>query len=90
MKCSRQSFEEKMEWLKSTGLCFRSLSGKHRAKDCKKEVKCTKYDSTRHFFALHKEKETKVKEEKDGEEEVKSKCTKMCVVEKQEDSRAAK
>ena len=73
-----KSFEEKMEWLKSAGLCFRCLSGKHRAKDCKKEVKCTKCDSTRHLFALHKEKETKVKKEKDGEEEVKSKCTSVC------------
>ena len=70
-----KSFEEKMEWLKSAGLCFRCLSGKHRAKCCKKEVKCTKCDSTRHLFALQKEKETKVKE---GEEEVKSKCTSVC------------
>ena len=67
-----------MEWLKSAGLCFRCLSGKHRAKDCKKKVKFTKCESTRHLFALHKEKETKVKEEKDGEEEVESKCTSVC------------
>ena len=52
--------EEKMEWLKSVGLCFRCLSGKHRAKDCK-EVKCTECSSTRHLVILHKEKELKEK-----------------------------
>jgi hypothetical protein len=73
-----KKFEEKMEWLKAAGLCFRCLSGKHRAKDCKKEVKCSKCESTRHLLPLHKEKEPNVKEEKDGEEEVKSKCTSVC------------
>ena len=52
----KKRFEEKMEWLKSVGLCFRCLSGKHRAKDCKKEVKCTECSSTRHLVILHKEK----------------------------------
>ena len=32
-----KSFEEKMEWLKSAGLCFRCLSGKHRAKIAKRK-----------------------------------------------------
>jgi hypothetical protein len=71
-------FEEKMEWLKSVGLCFRCLSGKHRAKDCKKEVKCTECSSTRHLVILHKEKELKEKEDKEVNEEVKSKCTSAC------------
>ncbi|CAB3978894.1 PREDICTED: uncharacterized protein LOC107357656 [Paramuricea clavata] len=78
-----KKFEEKMEWLKSVGLCFRCLcfrclSGKHRAKDCKKEVKCTECSSTRHLVILHKEKQLKEKEDKEVNEEVKSKCTSVC------------
>ena len=61
-----KSFEEKMEWLKSTGLCFRCLSGKHRAKDCKKEVKCTKCDSLAIFSHCIKKKKRRLKKRKTG------------------------
>ena len=71
-------FEEKMEWLKSVNLCFRCLSGKHCAKNCRKEVKYTKCSSTRHLAVLHKEREPNDKKDKDENDEVKSKCTSVC------------
>ena len=53
------------------GLCFRCLVGKHRAKQCKKDVKCDKCKSSRHPTILHKEREEK-------SDNLQSRCTSVC------------
>ncbi|XP_028407838.1 uncharacterized protein LOC114530418 [Dendronephthya gigantea] len=66
---ARKTLQEKTDWLKRAGLCFRCLTQKH---DCKTEVNCTKCGSNRHLGILHMEKKIMKEEEK---EEVKSACT---------------
>ncbi|XP_028391897.1 uncharacterized protein LOC114516570 [Dendronephthya gigantea] len=69
---ARKTLQEKTDWLKRAGLCFRCLTQKHLARDCKTEVNCTKCGSNRHLEILHMEKKIMKEEEK---EEVKSACT---------------
>ena len=49
-----KSLEEKTDWIKKAGLCFRCLVGKHLAKQCRANVTCEKCKSNRHPTILHK------------------------------------
>ena len=52
-KLSKQPHKEKLEYLKSKGLCFGCLKkAQHMCKDCKHKLKCTKCDSN-HPTVLH-------------------------------------
>ncbi|CAB4017795.1 Hypothetical predicted protein [Paramuricea clavata] len=81
---SKKTLEERTDWTKKAGLCFRCLVGKHRAKQCKENVKCGKCKSERHPTILHKDKVEKRKNEErnNGEERVnedlQSRCTSVC------------
>lgn len=76
---SEKTLEEKTEWVKKAGLCFRCLVGKHRAKQCEKDVKCDKCKSSRHPTILHKEREEKSKEDDGGNNDnLQSQCTSVC------------
>ncbi len=77
-----KSLEEKTDWIKKAGLCFRCLVGKHLAKQCRAKVTCEKCKSNRHPTILHKEKEEKkngagdVGEESPGD--LQTTCTSVC------------
>lgn len=77
-----KSLEDKTEWMKKSGLCFRCLTAKHRANQCKEKITCDKCKSHLHQTLLHKEKESKEsppeKETKEQEGEVRSKCISIC------------
>ena len=81
---SKKTLEERTEWVKKAGLCFRCLAGKHRASQCRENVKCGKCESERHPTILHKDKVEKreLEEKNDGEEQVngdlQSRCTFVC------------
>jgi hypothetical protein len=60
---SHKTLQERIDWMKLAGLCFLCSVKGHLSKECKKEVKCQKCDSTRHQTILHRER-TSV----DGEE----------------------
>ncbi|CAB3980037.1 Hypothetical predicted protein [Paramuricea clavata] len=46
---SQKTLQERTQWLKKAGLCYRCLMQKHLAKECKRKVKCTKCGSDRHL-----------------------------------------
>ena len=77
-----KTLEEKTEWIKKSGLCFRCLVGKHRASQCQAKIRCTKCNSDRHLSLLHKEREekeqTQVGKTKEDGEELRQKCTSVC------------
>jgi hypothetical protein len=68
---SKKTLEERTDWIKKAGLCFRCL-GKHRAKQCKENVSCGKCKSEQHPTILHKDKVEKQENEEsnNGEERV--------------------
>ncbi|KAK3731876.1 hypothetical protein QZH41_000340 [Actinostola sp. cb2023] len=68
-----QSLDEKTDWIKTARLCFRCLSDRHVAMDCKKKVKCEICGDERHIALLHKDKTVK-----DDAENVNAKCTAVC------------
>ena len=74
-------FSRKNKWIKKSGLCFRCLTAKHRANQCKEKITRDKCTSHLHQTLLHKERETKkqpsTKEIKEREE-VRPKCTSIC------------
>ncbi len=72
----RKTLQERTEWIQKSGHCFRCLSDKYIAKECKTAIKCKKCGSGRHIELLHLERR-KEKEESDGEE-IKSSCTLLC------------
>ena len=53
-----KSLENKTQWIKKSGLCFRCLTAKHRANQCKEKITCDKCKSHLHQTLLHKEKES--------------------------------
>jgi hypothetical protein len=73
----KKMLQEKMEWLKKAGLCFRCLEDKHLARNCKATIKCKKCDSDRNLVLLHRDKRENVDNKNDGEE-VRATCTKLC------------
>lgn len=76
MECkvfNAKSLDEKTDWIKTARLCFRCLSDRHVAKDCKKKVKCEICGDERHIALLHKDKTVK-----DDAENVNAKCTAVC------------
>ncbi|CAB4009168.1 uncharacterized protein LOC110049208 [Paramuricea clavata] len=52
----RKTLQEKTDWLRHAGRCFRCLQSKHLAKECKANIKCNKCGSKRHLDMLHMEK----------------------------------
>lgn len=81
---SKKTLEERTTWIKTAGLCFRCLTAKHRASQCKANVRCDKCKSTRHPTILHKDKTAKddkdmaTKDDNVDGEEVQSRCTSVC------------
>jgi hypothetical protein len=79
---ARKTLQEKIEWIRKAGLCFRCLSSNHIARDCKADIKCAECDSDRHSALLHREKKKDDKEKKAGSagdrSEVTSSCTEIC------------
>lgn len=76
-----KTFQEKVERLKRTGLCFRCLLPRHVAKDCKpKDITCSLCDSDLHRPMLHraKKKETLLQNEDQKKKDVTSTCTEIC------------
>ena len=69
-----KTLEEKTEWILQAGLCYRCLSKGHRARDCKRMIRCSICKDKRHNALLHKEKQKKP----DGGESVDTKCTSLC------------
>ena len=69
-----KTLEEKTEWILQPGLCYRCLSGGHRAKDCRQTIKCSICKDKRHNALLSKEKLKKP----EGGESVDTKCTSLC------------
>ena len=79
---ARKTLQEKIEWIRKAGLCFRCLSSKHIARDCKADIKCAECDSDQHSALLHREKKKDDEEKKAGSagdrSEVTSSCTEIC------------
>lgn len=84
-----KTIEERKEFLKEAGTCFRCCSSnKHLAKDCKVAVQCKECNSDRHITALHPGPapwNSRIPESENGGEEkgetsptVNSKCTEVC------------
>ena len=61
---TRETLQDKIEWIRKAKLCFRSLLDKHITKDGKADIKCTECGSDRHSSLLHREKRENV--EKSG------------------------
>lgn len=70
----RKTLQDKTDWIKKAGLCFRCLAEKHIAKNCHAVVKCEKCSSDRHQTLLHLERINKNQDK----EEVNSSCTELC------------
>ena len=62
---ARKTLQERTQWLKLAGLCFRCLMQKHLARDCKAVVECTKCVSDRHLETLHMERKKKKEEDEE-------------------------
>ena len=60
---SRKTLQERTQWLKKAGLCYRCLMQKHLAKEFKRKVKCTKCGSDRHLEMLHMDRKKRQEEE---------------------------
>ncbi len=58
---ARKTLQERTQWLKLAGLCFRCLMQKHLARDCKAVVKCTKCGSDRHLEMLHMKRKKRIR-----------------------------
>ncbi len=74
---AKNTLQERSDWTKKNGLCFRCFSKDHIAKNCKVPVKCKKCDSVRHLTLFHFEQQKKPEKE-DPEPKVTSSCTDLC------------
>ena len=70
---AKKSLQEKTDWIRETGLCFRCFSDAHRAKNCTKRIKCETCGDTRHVSMLHKDRN-----QSEITREVTPKCTAVC------------
>ena len=70
-----KSLDEKTEWLLAAGLCYRCLSKRHTASDCKENIECTICKDKRHPALLHRER---TRPPTRSGEPVDSKCTMAC------------
>ena len=74
---ARKTLQQRSDWTKKSGLCFRCFAKGHIAKNCKIPVKCQKCDSVRHLTLFHFDQQKK-SEREDQKEEVTSSCTDLC------------
>ena len=80
---ARKPLQDRLEWLKKSGLCFRCLLPNHIAKNCKAEIRCSECNSDRHLALLHRErkKENSTPTNPDDspvDTEMQSNCTDVC------------
>ena len=75
----KKTMQERSDWTKKNGLCFRCFCKDHIAKNCKVPVKCQKCESEGHLTLFHYERKDKDKTENEKpKEEVTSSCTDLC------------
>ena len=70
-----KSLDEKTEWLRAAGLCYRCLSKGHTASSCKESIECSICKDKRHPALLHRQRGRPPT--RNGEA-VDSKCTSTC------------
>ena len=70
-----KSLDERTEWLREAGLCYRCLSRGHTASSCKESIECSICKDKRHPALLHRERSRPPF--RTGEA-VDSKCTSTC------------
>ena len=70
-----KSLEERTEWLRAAGLCYRCLSKGHTARSCKESIECSICKDRRHPALLHRET---TRFPTQSGEAVDSKCTSTC------------
>ena len=75
---SGKPLQERTNWLKSTGLCFRCLSPTHRARECKANISCGKCGDRRHADFLHEDNRKPEASYETPTETVDTKCTEIC------------
>ena len=70
-----KSLDEKTEWLREAGLCYRCLSRGHTASSCRENIECSICKDKRHPALLHRERSRPPIR---SGEAVDSKCTSTC------------
>ena len=70
-----KSLEERTEWLRAAGLCYRCLSKGHTGSSCKESIECSICKDRRHPALLHRER---TRFPTQSGEAVDSKCTSTC------------
>lgn len=71
----KKTVQERREFLRSKGICFKCCEEKHLAKDCQKRMKCNICKEPGHATALHVEKRAS---DTETDSQVKAVCTQIC------------
>ena len=71
----KKTIQERKEFIRSRGICFKCCDEKHLAKDCQKKIMCNLCKETGHATALHVEKSTS---DAEIDSQVKAVCTQVC------------
>lgn len=70
----KKTVQERREFLRSRGICFKCCEEKHLAKDCQKRIKCNICKEPGHATALHVEKRAS---DTETDSQVKAVCTQI-------------